>query len=142
MKKVELDSRENVNLLVRTFYDKVQKDELIGPIFNRQIEDWEEHYERLTDFWETNLLFIRRYKGNPVVAHNKVDKANDHSTTQVHFGRWLQLWFETLNDLFTGDNAELAKRRARNMSTHMFMKMYAERERIEKGRNKSDLPII
>jgi len=125
---VELNSRENINCLVRTFYQKVQNDELIGPIFNNQIDDWELHFERLTDFWETNLLFVRKYKGKPIQVHNHVDKVNNHGITQVHFGRWLQLWFETLNDKFTGANVKLAKDRARLMSTHFFLKIYASRE--------------
>jgi len=37
MNKMKLDSRENIDLLVRTFYRKVQEDDLIGPIFNHQI---------------------------------------------------------------------------------------------------------
>lgn len=128
MEKLKLNSRDNINRLVRTFYAKVQKDELIGPIFNRQIDDWEVHYERLTDFWETSLLFVRKYRGNPIAVHNEVDETNNYGITQIHFGRWLQLWFETLNDNFIGEEAELAKKRARLMSTHLFLRMAANRE--------------
>jgi len=128
LNKMKLDSRENINLLVRTFYRKIQEDDLIGPIFNRQIEDWETHYERLTDFWETNLLFIRKYKGKPAQVHNQVDEATDFSITQIHFGRWLQLWFETISNNFTGEKAELAKKQARQMSTHFFIKMFDNRK--------------
>lgn len=131
MQKKQLDSRRKISWLIRSFYDKVRKDDLIGPIFNNQIKDWEHHLERLTDFWETNLTFTRKYKGNPVQKHIAVDQASQDEITQVHFGRWLQLWFETINDNFVGDRAEAAKNRARNMSTHLFLKMYASRSAVE-----------
>ena len=129
----ELNKRKAIAKLVRTFYAKVRQDEMIGPIFNERIHDWESHLERLTDFWETNLLFVRRYKGNPVQAHVEVDQANKESITPEHFGRWLQYWYETIDQNFSGDNAQIAKNRARNMSTHLFMKMYAARKE-EKSR--------
>lgn len=130
MEKRQLDSRAEISWLVRTFYTKVRKDDLIGPIFNHQIKDWEHHLERLTDFWETNLTFTQKYKGNPVQKHIAVDQTSQAEITQVHFGRWLQLWFETINDNFEGDKAEAAKNRARNMSTHLFLKMYGSRSTI------------
>jgi len=123
----QIKTRADVSILVRTFYGKVREDDLIGPIFNNQIKDWEFHLERLTDFWETNLLFIAKYKGHPGRVHIEVDKMNDGRITQVHFGRWLQLWFETINANFVGEKAELAKRRARLMSTHFFRKMFISR---------------
>ena len=56
MVKKKIESREDVSLLVNTFYSKIRKDTLLGPIFNRIITDWETHLELLTDFWETNLF--------------------------------------------------------------------------------------
>ena len=128
MEKRELNTRANINFLVRTFYSKVRQDDLIGPIFNAQVDDWEAHFERLTDFWEANLLWAPTYRGNPVKVHVQVDQTHEEDITPVHFGRWIQLWFGTLNEHFTGEMAELAKGRARNMSTHLFMKMFAARK--------------
>ena len=56
----EIKGREEVSLLVRTFYGRVRKDETLGPIFNRIIDDWEEHFETLIDFWESNLFRVRK----------------------------------------------------------------------------------
>lgn len=123
----ELSSRPAVSLLVRSFYAKVRKDELLGPVFNERITDWEEHLERLTDFWESNLLFARKYKGNPVQVHIDVDQDNAPGIDQKLFGKWLQLWYETLDANFHGDNAQIAKNRARNMATHLFMRMFMAR---------------
>src|SRR5690625_4445072 len=127
----EIKGREEVSLLVRTFYGRVRKDETLGPIFNRIIDDWEEHFELLTDFWESNLFHIRKYYGNPMLAHVSVDKKNNHTIESKHFGIWLNLWYQTIDDLFEGQTAERAKFRARKMSTNLFLAMYHHRPQEE-----------
>ncbi|MDN5202031.1 group III truncated hemoglobin [Fulvivirgaceae bacterium BMA10] len=126
-KPKEIEDRNDVGLLVHSFYARVRQDELIGPIFNNAIHDWDEHLEKLTDFWETNLFFQRKYKGNPLKKHQEVDENINHGITQEHFGRWLQIWFQTIDELFTGERANQAKHRARNMSTFMFIKIFQNR---------------
>lgn len=125
--KKELNNRKNIALLINTFYQRIREDEMLGPIFNNIINDWPAHLERLTDFWETNLLFTRKYKGNPLRAHSEVDEKVDRIITMEHFGRWLQIWFSTIEDNFEGKNAEVAKQRARKMSTMMFLKIFESR---------------
>ena len=119
--------RKDVSLLVRTFYAKIRKHDLLGPIFNQAIpaDHWEVHLEKLTDFWETNLFAVAKFKGNPMQAHRNVDRANQYKIEMDHFGHWLQLWFETIDELFTGDLADRAKRAARKMATGLFMGMKA-----------------
>ena len=74
------------------------------------------------------LMYNRLHlKGKPVQVHLEVDKANEGGITQIHFGKWLQLWFETINDNFIGEHADLAKKRARQMSTHFFVKIFSKR---------------
>lgn len=128
--KTEIRSRDDVSLLVRTFYAKIRKDETLGPIFNTIISDWESHFELLTDFWETQLFLKRKYHGNPVTAHQEVDDKMGHSITPTHFGLWLNLWFATLDELFEGETAWIAKNRAQKMSTMLFMQMYEHRKKI------------
>ncbi|MCH9661318.1 MAG: group III truncated hemoglobin [Bacteroidetes bacterium] len=122
-----IDTRDDVSLLVRTFYAKVRKDELLGPIFNRVITDWEHHFDRLTDFWQTNLFFQKKYKGDPMKKHIEVDQAEDHSINEMHFGVWLNLWFETVDELFIGEVAHIAKNRARNMGTFIHLQIFKAR---------------
>lgn len=123
----DIQDRADVSHLVRTFYSTVRKDATLGPIFERQISDWEEHFELLSDFWESNLLFVSKYKGNPHQVHVAVDQAQDQVIRQEHFGRWLEHWHQTIDSLFAGEKAEAAKRRARNMSTGMFIKIFEAR---------------
>ncbi len=128
MSKKNIESREDVFLLVSTFYSKVRKDELLGPVFNGIITDWNTHLELLTDFWETNLFFERKYFGNPMHTHIEVDKKMNHSINELHFGTWINLWHETINELFEGETAEIAKNRARNMGTFLHLNIFNARK--------------
>jgi|SRR6056297_890911 len=124
-----IEDRTDVSVLVRAFYAKVRKDEVLGPIFNNTITDWESHLELLTNFWETQLFLKRIYHGNPITAHQKVDEKMNYSITSEHFGLWLNLWFQTIDELFTGDVAWIAKNRAQKMSTMLFMQIFKNRNR-------------
>jgi len=123
MKRTEIESRADIALLVNTFYGKVRAHAALGPIFNGVIEDWPAHLDKLTDFWETNLLFVKAYNGNPLRPHLDVDKQFDNSIEQAHFDSWLQLWFETLDELFIGNNCDIAKTRAQVMAHTIFIKI-------------------
>mgnify|MGYP003902156963 FL=1 len=57
----------------------------------------------------------------------EVDEKFNHTISQLHFGTWLNLWFQTIDDLFIGDYAENAKSRARKMSTFFFLKIFESR---------------
>jgi hemoglobin len=105
---------EDVKLLVNTFYDKVRKDELLSVVFAAVIKDnWTAHLQKMTDFWSTILLYTKKYKGDPMPKHLplKVDKA--------HFARWLQLFSETIDELFDGQIAANAKLRANSIARIM-----------------------
>lgn len=127
LERKEIESRTEVSFLVRTFYGKIRKEETLGPIFNSIIDDWEEHLEKMTDFWESNLLYARKYFGNPMVAHISADRAINFTMESEHFGIWLNLWYQTLDDFFEGDIAQLAKDRARMMSTNLFLAVFQSR---------------
>lgn len=123
----DIKNRNDISLLVTTFYGKVRIDKTLGPIFNQIISDWEAHFELLTDFWETQLFLKRKYHGNPVTAHQEVDQKMGHTVTSEHFGLWLNLWFETIDELFNGETAWIAKNRAQKMSTMLFLKIFQSR---------------
>jgi hemoglobin len=124
-----IENRDDISLLVNTFYGKIRTDELLGPIFNGHIAEdkWPEHLSKLTDFWETNLFGIIKFKGSPTQKHIQVDKNLNYTVEQRHFGRWLQLWFETIDELFTGELADKAKNAARKMSTGQYMAIWYQR---------------
>ena len=127
--KKDIKTREDVYLLVSSFYEKVRKDTVLGPFFNDVITDWEAHLNRLTNFWESSLFLKTKYLGNPLEAHVKVDKENDNKITELHFGLWLNLWLQTIDELFEGDYADNAKSRARKMGTFLYLKIFEARQR-------------
>ena len=114
---------------MHTFYKKVRADALLGPVFNSMIaeQQWPAHLAKLSDFWETNLFAVRRYKGSPMQAHQRVDAAHHYQLDQAHFGRWLHLWFTTIDALFSGPRAQRAKDSARRMATGQYTAMWAAR---------------
>lgn len=135
MGKKKIESRADVHVLVSTFYTKIKKDEFIGPFFLNAIPEyeWEEHLEKLTDFWETNLFLVKKYKGNPMQVHKKLDEENNFSITQEHFGKWLELWISTINELFYGEKADKAINSARNISFMLFLRIFENRKHHNKS---------
>ena len=133
MERKDIKTRDDVYLLVSNFYEKVRRDKILAPFFNDTIQDWDAHLEHLTTFWETSLFMTRKlekkYYGNPLEAHVKVDKHFNHSIDNLHFGLWLNLWFETIDALFSGEIANNAKRRARKMGTFMYLKIFEARQK-------------
>lgn len=127
--KNDISNRDDVHLLVSSFYDKIRANETVGPFFNDVIKDWDAHIERLTTFWEASLFLKTRYTGNPLDVHVKVDQENNNVINELHFGIWLNLWFETLDELFEGDYTENAKRRARKMGTFLYLKIFEARQK-------------
>ncbi|MET3027139.1 group III truncated hemoglobin [Flavobacterium sp. UW10123] len=127
--KKQIENRDDVSFLVHQFYAKIRADKEIGFYFNEMISDWDAHLEKLTDFWETNLFGVRKYKGNPHAVHNEVDAHFDEKITANEFGIWLNHWFQTIDEHFEGENAETLKRRARKMSTFLYMSMFQHRQK-------------
>ena len=97
-----------IGQLVDCFYAKVRADELIGPVFNRAIADWDHHLLKLADFWSSIIHTSGRYKGNPMMAHLKHAAA----IAPGMFDRWLELWKETTDELFSPEAAALFQAKA------------------------------
>ena len=92
---IEGITEERLSELVDLFYGRVRKDDLIGPVFNRAIDDWPEHLDRLKAFWSSVMLTSGRYKGRPLPAHVK----HGDSIRQASFDRWLELWREATEEV-------------------------------------------
>ena len=52
--KNDILTREDIKLLVDRFYDKVQSDPLLGPVFSHV--DWPHHLPIMYNFWSSMLL--------------------------------------------------------------------------------------
>lgn len=86
--------------LVDAFYDRVQADAELGPVFARAVHDWPSHKALLVAFWSSVALGTRRYRGNPMAVHRGVAGID-----AAHFERWLALWRRTAADVLAPDAA-------------------------------------
>ena len=125
MKKLE--SREDIELLVNSFYNKVVKDETIGFFFKDVIKvDWDKHLPKMYSFWESILFGKMSYKGNPMAVHFPINQME--AMEKKHFEKWLELWKQTIEENFTGQNASMAIAKSENIANLMAYKMEMARK--------------
>ncbi|WP_317900060.1 group III truncated hemoglobin [Aurantibacillus circumpalustris] len=125
--KQDILNLEDVKVLVNAFYDKVRTDETLSPIFTEVIQNrWPQHLEKMYSFWQTVLLKEHTYFGSPFVPHAKLP------VEQEHFDRWLLLFFQTINETFSGEKANEAKWRAEKMAEMFQSKIQYYRQHPEK----------
>jgi hemoglobin len=104
--KKDLESREDVKLMVDSFYEKVNRDKLLGPIFNDFAGvNWDSHLEKMYDFWNTILFARGNYKGSPFPKHAPLPIQKEH------FDRWIKVFHENMDEHFEGPKATDAKSR-------------------------------
>lgn len=111
----DIEDRADCERLVRAFYGRALHDPVIGFIFVDVARlDLEEHVPVIASFWETILLGARSYGGGAFAPH-----ATLHRQVELragHFERWLALWLATVDELFAGERAELAKAHAERVA--------------------------
>ncbi len=126
----DITTIDDIILLVDTFYNRIQQDDILGIIFKQNIQDrWPEHLNKMYRFWQTILLEEYTYDGRPFPPHAHLP------IQQIHFDHWLQLFTETIDSLFEGAKVEEAKWRAQKMSI-MFL------SKIDYIRNNPDKPPL
>jgi hemoglobin len=107
----DISNRADCERLVRAFYARALTDPIIGWIFTDVAKlDVEAHVPEIASFWETILLGAQSYRGGAFRPHAEL-----HMKVRLragHFERWLVLWRETVDSLFEGERAELAKSHA------------------------------
>ena len=115
----DIETREDCERLVRAFYGRALADPIIGFIFVDVAKlDLEAHVPRIASFWETILLGARTYGGGAFAPHAAL-----HAQVRLregHFAQWLHLWCHTVDELFQGERAELAKAHAQRVA-HAFL---------------------
>lgn len=102
----DIEGAEDIKWLVDWFYSKVQKDDLLGPVFSARISDWEPHLQTMYSFWDMALFGTKGYTGNPFSKHVDLPVAPEH------FNRWLHLFLETITERFDGPVAAEAMQKA------------------------------
>lgn len=104
--KHDIQSIDDVKLMVNTFYNRIREDVVLGPIFEEKIQDrWPQHLEKMYRFWQTILLDEHTYNGAPFPPHATLP------IEEKHFIIWVNVFSKTVDDLFEGQVAEEAKKR-------------------------------
>jgi hemoglobin len=99
-----------IEQLVHGFYARVRQDELIGPIFNERVEDWDKHLAQMCRFWSSVALMTGAYHGQPMQKHLPLPADGRH------FDRWLELFEKTARDLCPPQAAEHFLERAHRVA--------------------------
>lgn len=100
----DISSRKDIELLIDTFYANLLMIDEIKPVFEGL--DFEKHVPNIVSFWSFVLLDEEGYKTNVFEKHT-------HLPIKLHmFDTWLKVFIETVDNLFSGEKAEMAKQRA------------------------------
>lgn len=79
--------------LVETFYARIRKDTLIGPVFEHRVSDWNSHLGQMRQFWSSVALMTGVYHGRPMEKHIPLP------VDARHFDRWLSLFRDTAREI-------------------------------------------
>jgi hemoglobin len=120
--KRDIETREDLFLLLERFYDALLKDSTIAYIFTDVAKiNMQHHLPIIVDFWQMVLFDAPTYNKNAIQPHlvlNQKSRFEKH-----HFDTWLTTFGNTIDTLFHGKNAFIAKQRAKSIATIMQIKM-------------------
>lgn len=103
--------------VVDEFYAACRRDPVLGPVFEAQVDDWDEHLSRIRAFWGAALLRDGGYSGRPLGAHLAIPGLSPR-----HFSAWLRLFAQTVESHsppLTGGDVALFKARAGRMANRL-----------------------
>jgi hemoglobin len=121
--KKDIENRDDIYLLVKTFYGKLMADDVMCHFF----EDFknpihlETHLQTLVDFWDNILFYSGGYRKNAMQPHLDLHKKKPFKP--IHFDRWLSSFNSAVDELYNGDLAHAAKSRALSIATVMKIKI-------------------
>ncbi len=110
-----------IDLLVETFYARVLKHPVLGPVFDAKLSGrWPEHMAKMKSFWSSVAFCSGAYGGKPVQAHTGVA-----DLTPALFPQWLALFSDTLDDIAPNADAKAwfmatAERIAKSLTLSLF----------------------
>lgn len=118
--KKDILNKKDIEKLVNLFYGKVKNDIAISAFFQKDF-DWDKHLEVMYKFWENVVFYTGSYSGNPMDKHFAI-----HSKTPLtmkDFHQWTKLFNASVDELFSGEKADLIKLKASNIATVMQMQI-------------------
>lgn len=125
--KKDITTREDIELLMKVFYNRLLADDTINYIFTDVAHiNIEEHIPVIADFWESILFNRNIYHNNPMKIHTEM--AGKTPLLKHHFDTWLAYFDASVDELFEGELSLKAKQRALSIATVMQIKILQQEE--------------
>lgn len=115
MQPRDIISRQDIQLLVDHFYDRIKTDPLLASLFDHV--NWATHLPIMYRFWSSMILGEHSYQGNPFQKHVNLPLKAEH------FATWIKLFVQVVDDHFTGEKADEIKMRAQGIANIFQHKM-------------------
>ena len=109
--KRDIETRADLEALLTEFYKIAIYDAEIGHHFEEL--DLASHMPIIVDFWEKILFGAPVYFNNPLTVHQKLHEK--FPLKFEHFVRWVEIFSQTVDRLFSGEMADTAKLRAKQI---------------------------
>ncbi len=114
MKMRDIETRKDIDEVLRVFYVRAIADSEIGYLFTDVAKlDLEAHLPVIGDFWDS-LVFgaglYQRHGRYPMAIHLELHRKSP--LLPSHFERWLEIFRTTLNQMFVGPRASFMIQRA------------------------------
>lgn len=106
--------------VIPAFYARVREDDLIGPVFDAAIDDWDHHLGKLIAFWSSVMRSTGRYKGSPMAAHAR----HRDTITPEMFARWLALWRAVTGELLAPPAAAALQAKAETIAESLQLGLF------------------
>jgi len=120
--KQDIINREDLLKLLTRFYNKLLADKTISYLFTDVAKiDLPHHLDTLVNFWDSVLFQNDVYRKNAMQPH--LDLHQKSPLQKHHFQTWLTYFNESVDELFEGEKAFLAKERALSIATVMQIKV-------------------
>lgn len=104
----DITSRADIELLIHSFYGKLLQIPDMKVVF--QGIDFPKHIPHIVHFWSFVLLDEEGYTTNVFEKHTRLP-------IQLHqFDTWLSVFTASVDELFAGEKAEMAKQRATSLA--------------------------
>lgn len=120
--KKDVESKEDLEVMLQAFYKKAFADDLIGRFFTEVVPlNLETHIPIIASFWASVVLGTQGYRRNVMEVHQHIHQLSP--IKKEHLDRWLMLFTATTDEFFEGPKAELMKQRATSIATLMDIKL-------------------
>ncbi len=114
----DIENEQDIKLFLDAFYEKVKVDDTIAYIFNEVANlNWDGHMPKIYAFWESILLGKSGFSGDVMGVHIRLHQKE--KLTKEHFDRWVELFTETVIEMYEGPKATEAISRANNIRRTM-----------------------